>query len=215
METYQAEFIEFAIRNEALQFGRFTLKSGRVSPYFFNSGLFNDGASLGQLGTFYLRAIDHAGLSFDMLFGPAYKGIPLVTAVAIAYAQTYHRALPYSFDRKEEKDHGEGGMVAGAALRGEVLIVDDVITAGTSVHHCIDLIRRHGARPAAVAIALDRQERAGDGSDLSAIEEIQQRYRIPVLPIINFDHLLEYLRRQPQQATQLQAMARYRKQYGV
>jgi len=215
METYQSEFIEFAIRNRALQFGRFTLKSGRVSPYFFNSGLFNDGGSIAQLGAFYMQALDHAGLPFDMLFGPAYKGIPLVTAVAIAYAQQHARLLPYSFDRKEEKDHGEGGVVAGAALRGEVLIIDDVITAGASVHHAIDLIRRHGARPAAVAIALDRQERGQDPAGASAIEEIQQRYRIPVIPIISLDNLIEYLHRQPEYATPLQEVAGYREQYGV
>ena len=215
METYQVEFIDCAIRNKALQFGRFTLKSGRVSPYFFNSGLFNDGGSLGQLGVFYLHAIEHAGLRFDMLFGPAYKGIPLVAAVAIAYAQAHQRVLPYSFDRKEEKDHGEGGVVAGAPLHGAALIIDDVITAGTSVHHSIDLIRRHGARPAGVAIALDRQERGRDGAGASAIEEIRQRYDIPVVPIITLDNLIEYLRRQPGYATPLEEMARYREEYGT
>ena len=215
MEAYQAEFIDFAIRNEALQFGRFTLKSGRVSPYFFNSGLFNDGGSVGRLGVFYMRAIEHARLRFDMLFGPAYKGIPLVTAVAIAYAQTHKRTLPYSFDRKEEKDHGEGGVVAGASLRGAALIIDDVITAGTSVHHSIDLIERHGARPAAVVIALDRQERGRDGAGASAIEEIEQRYQIPVVPVITLDNLIEYLHRQPGYSVQLKEVARYRKEYGI
>ena len=215
MEAYQAEFIEFAIRNKALQFGRFTLKSGRVSPYFFNSGLFNDGGSIGQLGVFYMQAIEHANLRFDMLFGPAYKGIPLATAVAIAYAQTYQRALPYSFDRKEEKDHGEGGVVAGAPLRGAALIIDDVITAGTSVHHAIDLITSQGARPAAVVIALDRQERGRDNGGASAIEEIEQRYGIPVVPIITLDNLIEYLRRQPGYASQLEEVARYQEDYGI
>ena len=215
MEQYQADFIEFSIRNGALQFGRFTLKSGRVSPYFFNSGRFNDGNSIGQLGMFYMRAIEHAGLQFDMLFGPAYKGIPLVTAVAIAYVTTHQRALPYSFDRKEEKDHGEGGVVAGAPLRGRALIIDDVITAGTSVHYSIDLIQGRGARPAAVVTALDRQERGRDGAGASATEEIQQRYRIPVVSIISLDNLIEYLRRQPGYATQLQEMAHYREEYGI
>ena len=215
MRDYQAEFIDFAIRNKVLQFGAFTLKSGRASPYFFNSGLFNDGSSVGQLGTFYMQAVEHAGLRFDMLFGPAYKGIPLVTAVAIAYAQGQARPLPYSFNRKEEKDHGEGGVVAGAPLHGEVLIIDDVITAGTSVHYSIDLIQRHGARAAAVVIALDRQERGLDDAAASAIEEIEQRYGIPVVPIITLDNLVEFLQRQPEYSEELEKVIRYRKEYGI
>ena len=215
MRDYQAEFIDFAIRNKVLQFGEFTLKSGRASPYFFNSGLFNDGGSIGQLGTFYLRAIEHAGLRFDMLFGPAYKGIPLVTAVAIAYAQERARLLPYSFNRKEEKDHGEGGVVAGASLHGAVLIIDDVITAGTSVHYSIDLIQRHGARPAAVAIALDRQEQGRDDAAASAIEEIERRYGIPVVPIITLNDLIEFLRKDPVHSTELAEILRYRSEYGI
>ena len=215
MREYQAEFIDFAIRNKVLQFGEFTLKSGRASPYFFNSGLFNDGGSIGQLGTFYMRAIEHAGLQFDMLFGPAYKGIPLVTSVAIAYARERARPLPYSFNRKEEKDHGEGGVVAGAPLHGAVLIIDDVITAGTSVHYSIDLIQRHGARPAAVVIALDRQERGRDDDAASAIEEVERRYGIPVVPIITLDDLVVYLRRQPEYSKELEKVIRYRKEYGI
>ena len=215
MRDYQAEFIDFAIRHKVLQFGEFTLKSGRASPYFFNSGLFNDGSSIGQLGTFYLRAIEHAGLRFDMLFGPAYKGIPLVTAVAIAYAQERERPLPYSFNRKEEKDHGEGGVVAGAPLHGAVLIIDDVITAGTSVHSSIDLIQRHDARPAAVVIALDRQERGRDDAEISAIEEIERRYGIPVVPIITLDDLIKFLQQQPEYSKELEKVTRYRKEYGI
>lgn len=215
VRDYQAEFIDFAIRNKVLQFGAFTLKSGRASPYFFNSGLFNDGASIGQLGKFYLRAVEHAGLRFDMLFGPAYKGIPLVTAVAIAYAQELARPLPYSFNRKEEKDHGEGGVVAGAPLRGAALIIDDVVTAGTSVHYSIDLIQRHGARPAAVVIALDRQERGRDDAAVSAIEEIKQRYGIPVVPIITLNDLIEFLQKNPGHSTELAEILRYRSEYGI
>ena len=215
MRDYQAEFIDFAIRHKVLQFGEFTLKSGRASPYFFNSGLFNDGSSIGQLGTFYLRAIEHAGLRFDMLFGPAYKGIPLVTAVAIAYAQEQARPLPYSFNRKEEKDHGEGGVVAGAPLQGSVLIIDDVITAGTSVHYSIDLIQSHDAQPAAVVIALDRQERGRDNADRSAIEGIERRYGIPVVPIITLDDLIKFLQQQPEYSKELEKVTRYRKEYGI
>ena len=215
VRDYQAEFIDFAIRNKVLQFGEFALKSGRASPYFFNSGLFNDGGSIGQLGTFYMRAIEHAGMQFDMLFGPAYKGIPLVTAVAIAYARERARPLPYSFNRKEEKDHGEGGVVAGAPLHGAVLIIDDVITAGTSIHYSIDLIQRHGARATAVVIALDRQERGQDNADISAIEEIERRYGIPVVPIITLDNLIEFLRKDPGYSTELAEILRYRSEYGI
>ena len=214
MRAYQAEFIDFAIRNEVLQFGRFTLKSGRSSPYFFNSGLFDNGTSISLLGKFYMLAIEHAGLQFDMLFGPAYKGIPLVTAVAIAYAGERGRSLPYCFNRKEEKDHGEGGTVAGAPLHGSVLIIDDVITAGTSVHYSMDLIRRHGARAAAVVIALDRQERGRDDTDSSAIAEITQRYGIPVVPIITLDHLVEFLRDDPAYSAPLEDILKYQAEQG-
>ena len=215
VRDYQADFIDFAIRNKVLQFGEFTLKSGRASPYFFNSGLFNDGSSIEQLGTFYMQAIEDAGLQFDMLFGPAYKGIPLATAVAIAYSRELGRSLPYSFNRKEEKDHGEGGVVAGAPLHGSVLVIDDVITAGTSVHYSIDLIQRHDASAAAVVIALDRQERGRDNADISAIEEIERRYGIPVVPIATLDNLVEFLRRQPEYSKELEKVVRYREKYGI
>ena len=213
VKEYQTRFIDFAIRNKVLQFGRFTLKSGRSSPYFFNSGLFNNGDSIGLLGQFYRHAIEDAGLQFDMLFGPAYKGIPLVTAVAIAYANDNQRSLPYCFNRKEEKDHGEGGILAGAPLHGEVLIIDDVITAGTSINFSVDLIQRHGARTTAVAISLDRQERGQDGS--SAIAEIQRRYGIPVVPIITLDNLIEFLRKNPAHSAPLENILRYRTEYGI
>ena len=215
MQDYQAEFIDFAIRNKVLQFGHFTLKSGRSSPYFFNSGLFNDGASIGQLGSFYMQAIEHAGLQFDMLFGPAYKGIPLVATLAIACARESGRAVPYSFNRKEEKDHGEGGVVAGAALQGAVLIIDDVITAGTSVHYSVDLIRSHGARPAGVAVALDRQERGAGAAATSATEEIEQRHGVPVTPIITLDDLVEFLREDAAHAAALEAILRHRVAHGI
>lgn len=215
MEQFQKEFIDFAIRNKVLQFGRFMLKSGRNSPYFFNSGSFDNGTSISLLGKFYMQAIEHAGLQFDMLFGPAYKGIPLVTAVAIAYSSERGRSLPYCFNRKEEKDHGEGGTVAGAPLQGSVLIIDDVITAGTSVHLSMDLIRRHGARAAAVVIALDRQERGRDDADSSALDEIAQRYGIPVVPIITLDHLVEFLRDDPAYSAPLENILNYRTEQGI
>ena len=162
-----------------------------------------------------MHAIEHAGLQFDMLFGPAYKGIPLVTALAVAYSDERGRSLPYCFNRKEEKDHGEGGMVAGAPLHGSVLVIDDVITAGTSVHFSIDLIRRHGARAVAVVIALDRQERGRDDADTSAIDEIAQRYGIPVIPIITLDDLIEYLRDDPAHSEPLEAILEYRMEQGI
>lgn len=215
MRACQRAFIDFAIRRKALQFGRFTLKSGRHSPYFFNSGLFNDGASIGQLGTFYRQAIEQAGLRFDVLFGPAYKGIPLVTSVAIAYAREGGRSVPYCFNRKEEKDHGEGGVVAGAPLQGAVLVIDDVITAGTSVHFSMDLIQRHGARCAAVVIALDRQEPGQARGGRSAIEEIERRYGIPVVPILTLDNLVDFLRQDQAYSAQLEDIQDYRAQHGL
>ena len=213
MKQYQKEFIDFAIRNKVLQFGRFTLKSGRSSPYFFNSGLFNNGNSVGLLGKFYMQAIEDAGLQFDMLFGPAYKGIPLVTAVAIAYSNEIHRSIPYCFNRKEIKDHGEGGLLAGAPLHGKVLIIDDVITAGASINFSVDLIQRHEARAAAVVISLDRQERGPDGA--SAIDEIQRRHGIPIIPIITLKDLIEFLRKKPGYSTELQEILQYRMEYGI
>lgn len=213
METYQREFIQFAISNQVLCFGDYTLKSGRKSPYFFNSGLFNDGASLARLGHFYASAIQSSGLEYDMLFGPAYKGIPLASAVAIALADTFDRNVPFCFNRKEIKDHGEGGAVFGAALAGNILIIDDVISAGTSVNLSVDLIRQAGANPAGVAVALDRQERGA--GNLSAVQEVEQRHHLRAISIITLEHLIEYLENIPAMAGNLDKIRRYREDYGV
>lgn len=212
MQPYQRQFIEFAIEKQVLRFGEFTLKSGRKSPYFFNSGLFNDGASLSLLGHYYAEAIHDSGLEFDMVFGPAYKGIPLASAVSIAWWRQFNKSIPYCFDRKEEKDHGEGGNTLGAELRGRVLIVDDVITAGTSVNHCVDLIRRAGAEPAGVAIALDRQER-GRGPH-SAIQEIEQKHGLRVISIITLAELVEFLQ-ESGRSGDLDRIQEYRREYGI
>jgi len=213
MKDYQREFIEFALERGVLRFGDFTLKSGRSSPYFFNSGLFNDGDSLRRLGGCYARAVQEAGLDFDMVFGPAYKGIPLAAAFAIACCVEHGRNIPWCFDRKEEKDHGEGGRTLGAALAGKALIIDDVITAGTSVNHAVDIIRQGGATPAGVTIALDRQERGA--GETSAVQEVEQRHGLRVTSIITLEHLIEYLREQDNQAGNLERIRRYREQYGA
>ncbi|MCG8325250.1 MAG: orotate phosphoribosyltransferase [Thiotrichales bacterium] len=213
MEKYQSDFIRFAIDNKVLCFGDFTLKSGRQSPYFFNSGLFNDGASLARLGEYYAQAIIASGVEFDMVFGPAYKGIPLGSALAIALANRHNRNVPYSFNRKEAKDHGEGGITLGAELRGRVLIVDDVISAGTSVNLSVTLIRECGAEPVAVAIALDRQER-GDGP-VSATRQVEQQHGLKVINIISLENLIEYLVAVEDQQQQLEKIENYRKKYGI
>ncbi len=213
MQDYQREFIEFAIERQVLRFGEFTLKSGRASPYFFNSGLFNDGACLSRLGHYYARAIRDSGLDFDMIFGPAYKGIPLASAVSIAWWQQFGESLPYCFDRKEEKDHGEGGRTLGAELAGRVLIIDDVITAGTSVNHSVDLIRAAGAEPAGAAIALDRQER-GTGP-LSAIQEVEQRHGLRVVSIITLADLVKFLRMAGGNSSDLERLRQYQREYGA
>jgi len=213
------DFIRFAIEKKVLRFGEFKTKAGRLSPYFFDSGLFYDGAALKQLAQFYAKAIRAARIKFDMLFGPAYKGIPLVAAVAIALAddtdssQTSGTTSSYSFNRKEVKDHGEGGSVIGAPLAGKVLIVDDVISAGTSVRESVNLIRDSNAIPCGVVIALDRMER-GSGA-LSAVQEVRASYNIPVISIATLDDLVRYLKADPQQAQHLAAVGRYREQYGV
>lgn len=213
MKDYQREFIEFALHTGVLKFGSFTLKSGRQSPYFFNSGLFNSGASLARLGRFYARTIAESGLAFDVLFGPAYKGIPLASTTVVALADQHDRDVPYVFNRKEVKDHGEGGQLVGAELKGRVLIIDDVISAGTSVRESVDIIRAAGAEPAGVIIALDRQER-GQG-DLSAIQEVQAEHGMPVLNIISLNDLLGYLKDSPELGEHLPAVQAYRDQYGV
>lgn len=213
MKDYQREFIEFALHTGVLKFGSFTLKSGRQSPYFFNSGLFNSGATLARLGRFYAQTIADSGLNFDVLFGPAYKGIPLASTTVVALADQHQRDVPYVFNRKEIKDHGEGGQLVGAELKGKVLIIDDVISAGTSVRESVDIIRAAGAEPAGVVIALDRQER-GQG-ELSAIQEVQAEHGIPVLNIICLNDLLGYLENSTELGEFLPAVQAYRDQYGV
>lgn len=210
-DHFRQEFIAFAIEKEVLRFGEFKTKAGRLSPYFFNAGLFNDGLSLMKLGEFYAQAIDNSGIEFDMLFGPAYKGITLAASIAIAFARQ-GKNIPYAYNRKEAKDHGEGGTIVGSPLRGRVLIIDDVISAGTSVRESVDLIKAHGAQACGVAIAIDRQEK-GLG-ELSAVQEVIKNNQIPVCAIANLNDLLNYLKNQ-NMLQNLQAVETYRKQYGV
>ena len=212
MSDFRQAFIEFAIDRNVLCFGEFQTKAGRLSPYFFNAGLFNDGESLRRLGQFYAKAIIAAELPFDMLFGPAYKGIPLVSTIAIALAEMEHN-YPFCFNRKEAKDHGEGGALVGAPLAGRVLIVDDVISAGTSVGESVDLIRASGATPSGVVIALDRMERGK--SELSAVQEVKKMHDIPVTSIVDLNSLINYLQDNNELAKNLHAVQQYRKQYGV
>lgn len=213
MQAYQREFIRFAIERGVLRFGEFTLKSGRTSPYFFNAGLFNSGSALAQLGRFYASAVMQSGLEFDVIFGPAYKGIPLGAATAIALAEQHQRDLPWCFNRKEAKDHGEGGTLVGAPLAGRVLIVDDVITAGTAIREVMHIIRAQNAEAAGVLIALNRQER-GQG-ELSAIQEVERDYRMPVISIVSLEQVLEYLADDVQLKQYLPAVEAYRAQYGI
>lgn len=211
MTNFRHDFLAFSLAREVLRFGEFITKAGRKSPYFFNAGLFNDGEALRRLGEFYADALLASGVACDQLFGPAYKGIPLAAATAVALAQKGHN-LPFSFNRKEAKDHGEGGVVVGAPLKGRVLIVDDVITAGTSVRESVELIRAHGANPAGVLIALDRMER-GQGQ-LSAVAEVREAYGIPVIAIATLDDLLAFLAADPALARHAGAVEAYRAQYG-
>jgi orotate phosphoribosyltransferase len=213
MHKYKQQFIELALRHEVLRFGEFTLKSGRVSPYFFNAGLFNTGGALAMLGSAYASALVSHGIDYDVLFGPAYKGIPLVASLAVALAREHGFDKPYAFNRKEAKDHGEGGNIVGAALKGDVLIVDDVITAGTAIREAVDIIETAGAKTCAVLIALDRQEK-GQG-ELSAIQEVQRDYGIDVYSIITMTDLIDYLAANGKSSEQLAAMRAYREQYGV
>ena len=213
MKPYQQEFIEFALQTGVLRFGSFTLKAGRISPYFFNSGLFNSGASLARLGRFYAQAITESELDYDVLFGPAYKGIPLASTTVIALADHHQRDVPYVFNRKEKKDHGEGGQLVGADLTGKVLIIDDVISAGTSVRESVAIIKAENATPAGVIIALDRQERGQDTR--SAIQEVEAEHNIPVISIICLNDLLSYLQNNAEFAEYLPAVEAYRQQYGV
>jgi len=212
MSDFRREFLQFALAHDVLRFGEFITKAGRKSPYFFNAGLFCDGASLGRLGEFYAQALLESGVDCDQLFGPAYKGIALASATAIALAARGHN-LPYAFNRKEAKDHGEGGSIVGAKLRGRVMIVDDVITAGTSVRESVELIRREGGRPAGVLIALDRMER-GQGAK-SAVQEVRDAYGIPVAAIATLDDLLAFVAGQPALEAHGAAIAAYRAEYGA
>jgi orotate phosphoribosyltransferase len=212
MLAYQSEFIDLCVRQGVLRFGSFTLKSGRESPYFFNAGLFNTGGAIGAVGRAYAAALIASDVKFDMLFGPAYKGIPLVTITAAALAQT-GLDMPFAFNRKEAKDHGEGGQIIGSPLSGAVLIVDDVITAGTAIRESIDIIRAAGARPAGVLLALDRQERGPD-SALSAVQEVQDQYGIPVVAIVNLDDLMHHVSAQGHK-DDLVRMQTYRERYGL
>ncbi len=213
MENYQREFIELAIEHQALGFGEFTLKSGRVSPYFFNAGKFQTGRALAHLGRCYAAALVASGVDIDLIFGPAYKGIPLAATTAVALADHHQRDLPYAFNRKEAKDHGEGGSLVGAPLEGRVLIVDDVITAGTAVGESMELIRSAGAEPAGVLIGLNRQER-GKGA-LSAIQEVERNYGIPVISIVNLDDVVTYLKADKARPEVVAAIEGYRAEYGV
>lgn len=206
------EFIRFAIQKGVLKFGDFTLKSGRQSPYFFNAGLFQDGESLARLGQYYAQALQASGVDFEVLFGPAYKGIPLVSATVISLSTHFHRNVSYAYSRKEAKQHGEGGQLVGAELSGKVIIVDDIITAGTAIREAIDLIQEHGAELAGVVVAIDRQEK-GNGSH-SAIEEVQQEFQVPVISIVKFSDIIEFVSTQFSQ-DQMERMQAYRLAYGV
>jgi orotate phosphoribosyltransferase len=209
---FRQDFIRFAVGENVLRFGEFKTKAGRLSPYFFNAGLFNHGAALKQLAEFYAKALAASGLGFDMLFGPAYKGIPLVAALSIALAGA-GRDVPYAFNRKEVKDHGEGGNLIGAPLKGRVLIVDDVISAGTSVGESVEIMRQAGVRPCGVAIALDRMEKGA--GEQSATQEVRQMYAVPVISIATLDDLIDYLANDRSLAPHLEAVRRYRERYGV
>lgn len=215
------DFVHFSLEQGVLRFGQFKVKSGRLSPYFFNAGLFNSGLSVGRLAQFYAQALIDSGLQFDMLFGPAYKGIPLSTATAIALAAhpaMAGRDVPFAFNRKEAKDHGEGGTLVGAPLQGRVVIIDDVITAGTSVRESVEIIRQAGAQPAAVLIALDRMERAGADDALSphsAVQDVSKIYDMPVVSIASLGDIMGVLDHDPQLAEHRPAVAAYRARYGV
>ena len=213
MQDYQKAFLDFALSTGVLRFGEFTLKSGRISPYFFNAGLFNTGRSLARLGRYYAHAIVDSGIAFDLLYGPAYKGIPLAAVTSAALADDHDRDLPYAFNRKEAKDHGEGGNIVGSPLEGRILIIDDVISAGTSVRESVDIIRANGAEPAGVVIALDRQEKGQD--ERSAVQQVEADLGMPVAAIVRLDQLVDYLAEQPDQVDALQRIRDYRGRYGA
>ncbi len=212
MEDYQSEFIKLAIDVEALSFGEFTLKSGRISPYFFNAGKFQTGAAVSKLGKFYAQALMASNVKFDMLFGPAYKGIPLAAVTVAALAEQHDRDLPFCYNRKEAKTHGEGGSLVGAPLQGRVAIIDDVITAGTAIREVLSIIDEHDAKPAAVVVGLNRQER-GQGQ-LSAIDELEKETGVPVISIVNLSHIMHFLEESGDSGT-LEAIRLYRQRYGT
>lgn len=213
MKAYQREFIEFALSKQVLRFGEFTLKSGRTSPYFFNAGLFNTGGDLARLGRFYASALVDSGIDFDLLFGPAYKGIPIATTTAVALADHHNQDMPYCFNRKEAKTHGEGGSLVGSPLEGKIMLVDDVITAGTAIRESMEIIKAHGAELSGVLIALDRQEK-GKG-ELSAIQEVERDFGTKVISIVTLADLITYLEEQPDMAESLNNIKQYRKDYGI
>ncbi|OYQ74537.1 orotate phosphoribosyltransferase [Wohlfahrtiimonas sp. G9077] len=213
MKDHQKAFIELAIQYNALKFGEFTLKSGRISPYFFNAGAFNTGEALAKLGEFYATMINEAGLSFDMMFGPAYKGIPLVSSTVSALYAKFGQNYPWSFNRKEAKDHGEGGMIVGSALTGNVLLIDDVMTAGTAIRESIELIEKAGAKPTAVVLMLDREERGK--TERSAVQEMRETFGLHVSALITMSDLIQYLEQSGEHAETLANMKAYRAQYGV
>ncbi len=213
MKDYQKEFIQFALEKNVLRFGSFTLKSGRKSPYFFNAGLFNTGADLAKLGRFYAAALENSGIEYDVIFGPAYKGIPIASATVVQLYENYGHDVPWVCNRKEAKDHGEGGNLIGNELKGRVMLVDDVITAGTAIRESMDLISKNGANLAGVLISLDRQEKGK--SDLSAIQEIERDYNTRVASIITLADLISYLEQQPGMEQHLVEVKEYRRQYGV
>ncbi|SQD79606.1 orotate phosphoribosyltransferase [Moritella yayanosii] len=213
MKDYQREFIEFALEKEVLKFGEFTLKSGRTSPYFFNAGLFNTGRDLSRLGRFYAAALVDSGIEYDVIFGPAYKGIPIATTTVVALNDHHDIDAPYCFNRKEKKDHGEGGSLVGAALEGRIMLVDDVITAGTAIRESMDIIQAHNAELSGVLIALDRQEK-GKG-ELSAIQEIERDYGCKVLSIVTLADLVSFLADKPEMQQHLETVKTYRENYGI
>lgn len=218
MLPYQEQFIEFAIETGVLRFGEFTLKSGRTSPYFFNTGLFNTGATMLQFSRYFAKSIENSEIEFDVLFGPAYKGITLACGVAMAVSENTGRSVPFSFNRKEVKDHGEGGMLVGAELTGRIAIIDDVITAGTAIRESFQIIESAEAKPTAVFLALDRQEKGqkdGEPTETSAIQQVEEEFGVPVVAIATLDNLIDYLKQQPDQDDNLQNMKAYRKQYGI
>lgn len=213
MKDYQIEFIKFAIEKQVLKFGEFTLKSGRISPYFFNAGLFNTGRDLARLGGFYAAALQDSNIEYDLLFGPAYKGIPIATTTAVALSNDYDLDVPYCFNRKEAKTHGEGGSLVGSALTGKVMLVDDVITAGTAIRESMDIIQAHHAELAGVLIALDRQEKGQ--TELSAIQEVERDYNAIVISIVQLSDVIDYLQTKPEMQQHLHSVNTYREQYGI